>query len=211
MSTRANPTNSVMMDCIIYLSPPNIKQDFDLHHVVYLTHIYLILTKFYPTFGYSPYMTSYPNLDIKQIKPAKESSEHKQLLTYSFCLPNTFHCNTILPYAFNSHGQYQEGKIIRQQQTEMNPPNPPPVGIDQVDAIQMMLIQQMANMITELQNQIRQEREKIRQDRLEIRREIRQAQLERQRQQQPPPPPPVPPSYINIYISTTICKTYMLL
>jgi hypothetical protein len=30
------------MDCIIYLPPPNIKLDFDLHHVVYLTHIYLI-------------------------------------------------------------------------------------------------------------------------------------------------------------------------
>jgi hypothetical protein len=28
------------MDCIIYLSPPNLKQTFDLYHVVYLTHIY---------------------------------------------------------------------------------------------------------------------------------------------------------------------------
>jgi hypothetical protein len=44
MSIRANPTNRVMMDCIIYLYQPNIKQTFDLHHVVYLTHIYLILT-----------------------------------------------------------------------------------------------------------------------------------------------------------------------
>jgi hypothetical protein len=76
----------------------------------------------------------------------------------------------------------------------MNPPNPPQVGIDQVVATQMMIIQQMTNMVTELQNQIRQEREEIRQDRLEICREIRQAQLERQRQQQPPL------SYINIYI-----------
>jgi hypothetical protein len=40
----------------------------------------------------------------------------------------------------------------------MNPPNPPLVGIDQVVATQMMVIQQMANMVTELQNQIRQER-----------------------------------------------------
>jgi hypothetical protein len=117
-------------------------------------------------------------------------------------LPNNFPCKIILPYASNSHGQYQEGKIIRQQQTEMNPP---PVGIDQVVATQMMVIQQMANMVTELQNQIRQEREEICQDRLEIRREIRQAQLEKQQQQHPlPPPPPAPPSYINIY--TTICK-----
>jgi hypothetical protein len=30
-----------MMNCIIYLSPPNIKQVFDQHHVVYLTYIYL--------------------------------------------------------------------------------------------------------------------------------------------------------------------------
>jgi uncharacterized coiled-coil DUF342 family protein len=78
----------------------------------------------------------------------------------------------------------------------MNPPNPPPVGIDQVVATQMMVTQQMANMVTELQNQIRQEREEIHQDRLEIRRGIRQAHLERQQQQRrlSPPPPPAPPS-----------------
>jgi hypothetical protein len=74
-------------------------------------------------------------------------------------VPNNFPCKIILLYAFNSHGQYQEGKIIRQQQAEMNPPSPPPVGIDQVIATQMMIIQQMENMVTELQDQIRQERE----------------------------------------------------
>jgi hypothetical protein len=84
----------------------------------------------------------------------------------------------------------------------MNPPDPPQVGINQVVATQMMVIQQMANMVIELQNQIRQECEEIRQDRLEIRREIRQSQLERQQQQRllPPPPPSAPASYINIYI-----------
>jgi hypothetical protein len=135
------------------------------------------------------------------------SSDHNQLLAYSFCLPNTFHCKTILPYASNSHGQYQEGEIIRQQQTEMNPPDPPPVGIDQVVAAQMPVIQQMAEVVNEMQNQIRHKRQKIRQDRLEMRQTIRQAQLERQ-QQRPLslPPPPAPPSYINIYI-TNICKT----
>ena len=56
----------------------------------------------------------------------------------------------------------RKGKIIMQQQTEMNPPDPSPVGIDQVVATQMVVIQQMANMVTELQNQIRQECEKIR-------------------------------------------------
>jgi hypothetical protein len=44
----------------------------------------------------------------------------------------------------------------------MNPPNLPSVGIDEVVATQMMIIQQMANMVTELQDQIRQEREEIR-------------------------------------------------
>jgi hypothetical protein len=185
-----------MLECIIYLSPPNVKQTFNLPHVDYL-----ILTKFYPTFGHSPYTTSYPNLDIKQrLSPTKESSDHNQLLAYSFRLSNNFPCKTIFPYASNSHAQYQEGKIIRQQQTEMNPSNPPPVGIDQVVAAQMLVIQLMADMVTKMQNQIRQERQEICQDQLEIRREIRQAQLERQQQQQPPPPPPAPPSYINIYI-----------
>jgi hypothetical protein len=160
MSKRVNPTHRVMMNGIIYLSPPNIKQTFNLHHVDYL-----ILTKLYPTFGYSPYTTSYLNLDIKQrLSPAKESSDLNQLLAYSFCLPNTFPCITIFPYASNSYGQYQEGKIIRQQQIEMNPPNPPPVGIDEVVVAQMMVIQQMANIVTEMQNQIRQERQEIRQE-----------------------------------------------
>jgi hypothetical protein len=99
---------------------------------------------------------------------------------------------TILPCTSNSHGQYQEEKSIRQPQTEMNPPDPPLVGIDQVVTAQMMIIQQMANMVTELQNQIRQERE-------EIRREIRQAQLERQQQQQPPPTTSSTNIYIYIY------------
>jgi hypothetical protein len=148
------------MNGIIYLSLPYIKRTFNLHHVDYP-----ILIKFYPTFGYSPYTTSYPNLDIKQrLSPAKESSDHNHLLAYSFCLPNTFHCKNYPTYASNSHGQYQEEKIIRQQQIEMNHPDPPLVGIDQVIATQMMVIQQMANMVTEMQNQIRQEREEIRQD-----------------------------------------------
>jgi hypothetical protein len=38
---KPDPTNKVMMDCIIYLSPPNIKQVVDQHHVVYRTYIYL--------------------------------------------------------------------------------------------------------------------------------------------------------------------------
>ena len=92
----------------------------------------------------------------------------------------------------------RKGKIITQQQTEMNPPNPPPIEIDQVVAAQRLVIQQLTDLVTEMQNQIRQEREEIRQ----VRQEIRQARLERQRKQQPLPPPlPAPPSYINIYIN----------
>jgi hypothetical protein len=85
---------------------------FYLHHVDYL-----ILTKFYPTFGIHLIRLVTPKLDIKQgLSPAKESLDYNQLLAYSFCLPNTYLCKAILPYASNSHGQYQEGKIITQQQ-----------------------------------------------------------------------------------------------
>jgi hypothetical protein len=69
---------------------------------------------------------------------------------------------TILPYASNFDGQYQEGSIIRQQQTEMNPRNSPWAGTDQVVAAQMLVLQQMTNMVNEMQNQIRQERLEMR-------------------------------------------------
>jgi hypothetical protein len=64
-----------MMNGIIYLSPANVKQVFDLHHIVCL-----ILTKFYFNLGHSPYTTSNPNLNIKQrLSRAKESLDHNQL------------------------------------------------------------------------------------------------------------------------------------
>jgi hypothetical protein len=40
----------------------------------------------------------------------------------------------------------------------MNPPDPPPIGIDQVVATQMLVIQQMAEVVNKIKNQIRQER-----------------------------------------------------
>jgi hypothetical protein len=40
MSRRSDPTHRILMDCIICLPSPDIKQDFDLHHVVYLIDIY---------------------------------------------------------------------------------------------------------------------------------------------------------------------------
>ena len=111
--------------------------------------------------------------------------------------------STALPYHMylTQRVNTRKGKIITQQQTEMNSPNPPPVDTDQVIATQRLVIQQLTDMVTEMQNQIRQEREEIRQARLEIHQEIRQSRLERQRQQPPSPPPPAPPSYINIYIN----------
>jgi hypothetical protein len=67
------------------------------------------------------------------------------------------------------------GRIIGQQQIEMNPPNPPLAGTDLVVAAQMLVLQQMTNMVNKMQNQIRQELHKRRQDRLEMRQEMRQA------------------------------------
>jgi hypothetical protein len=43
MSKRVNPTHRVMMNGTIYLSSPNIKQTFNLRHVVYLILINLTL------------------------------------------------------------------------------------------------------------------------------------------------------------------------
>jgi hypothetical protein len=56
-------------------------------------------------------------------------------------------------------------RIVRQQQAEMNPPNPPPVGKDPVVAAQMQILQQMANTMTKMQAQMWQERQEMRQER----------------------------------------------
>ena len=84
-------------------------------------------------------------------------------------------------------------RIIRQQQAEMNPLNPPPAGTDPVVAAQMQMLQHMANTITDMQAQMWQERQEMREERQEMREEMRQERMERQ-QQAPmlPPPPPVP-------------------
>jgi hypothetical protein len=65
-------------------------------------------------------------------------------------------------------------RIVRQPQPEMNPPNPPPVGMDLVIAAQMQMLQQMANMMYEMQAQMRQERQEMHQERQEMREEMRQ-------------------------------------
>jgi hypothetical protein len=53
-------------------------------------------------------------------------------------------------------------RIIRQQQAEMNPPNPPPAGTDPVVVAQMQMLQQMANTIMDMQAQMQQERQAMR-------------------------------------------------
>jgi hypothetical protein len=90
----------------------------------------------------------------------------------------------------NPHNQ----RVLRQQQAEMNPPNPPPAGTDPVVAAQMQMLQQMANTMTKMQAQIRQEHQEMRQERQEMREEMCQERMMRQQQApMPPPPPPVPP------------------
>jgi hypothetical protein len=83
-------------------------------------------------------------------------------------------------------------RVLRQQQAEMNPLNPPPAGIDPVVATQMQMLQQMVNTMTDMQAQMRQERQEMCQERQEMREEMRQERMVRQ-QQAPMPPPPVPP------------------
>jgi hypothetical protein len=107
-------------------------------------------------------------------------------------------------------------RIFRQPQpqpAEMNPPNPPPGGVDPLVAAQMRMMQQMADTMADMRAQMQQERQEMRQEREEIRQELRQEreeirqergaqqqlqqQFQQQQQQQqvplPPPPPPVPP------------------
>jgi hypothetical protein len=62
-----------MMKCIICLSPPNIKQDFDLHHVGYLTHIYLNHTP--PT----PMVYTNPESMIPRLEKKKLTSTRKDI------------------------------------------------------------------------------------------------------------------------------------
>jgi hypothetical protein len=48
-------------------------------------------------------------------------------------------------------------RIVRQQQAEINPPNPPSAGTDLVIATQTQMLQQMANKMNDMQAQMRQE------------------------------------------------------
>jgi hypothetical protein len=41
-------------------------------------------------------------------------------------------------------------RVLRQQQAEMDPLNPPPTGTDLVVASQMQMLQQMANTMTDM-------------------------------------------------------------
>jgi hypothetical protein len=70
-------------------------------------------------------------------------------------------------------------RVVRQQQAEMNPQNPSPVGIDLAVAAQMQMLQQMANTMTDMQAQMRQEREEMRQERQEMQEKMRQERMVR--------------------------------
>jgi hypothetical protein len=82
----------------------------------------------------------------------------------------------------------------------MDPPPPPPVGVDPTVATQMRIMQQMAHTMVDMHAQMRQEHQEMRQDREDIRQEMRQereeirqerrAQQQQQHQQAPLPPPP---------------------
>jgi hypothetical protein len=85
-------------------------------------------------------------------------------------------------------------RMLRQQQEEMNPPNPLPVGTDPVVAAQIQMLQQMANTMADMQAQMRQERQGMRQERQDIQEEMRQERMVRQQEAPlPPPAPPLPP------------------
>jgi hypothetical protein len=66
--------------------------------------------------------------------------------------------------------------IYRQPQpqpAEMNPPNPPPGGVDPLIASQMRMMQQMMDNMVDMLAQMQQERQEMRQEREEIRQELR--------------------------------------
>jgi hypothetical protein len=71
MSRRPNPINRVMMDCIICLSPPNINQTFDIHHVVYIIHNHLN--------HIPPTPMTYTNLESMRPRPKKKRSTSKEI------------------------------------------------------------------------------------------------------------------------------------
>jgi hypothetical protein len=81
-------------------------------------------------------------------------------------------------------------RVLRQQQVEMNPPNPPPTGTDPVVADQMQMMQQMADTMAEMHAQMRQERQGMRQERQDMWEEMRQERMGRQQQAPFPPLPP---------------------
>lgn len=74
MGLRSNLANRVMMDCIICLFTPNIKQTFDPHHVVYLIHNYL--NHISPTtMMYTDLESMRPRLEKDKLNLDKEGDE----------------------------------------------------------------------------------------------------------------------------------------
>jgi hypothetical protein len=61
-------------------------------------------------------------------------------------------------------------RVLRQQQqqAEVNPPNPPPAGVDPAVAAQIRIMQQMVDTMADMHAQMWQERQEMRQEREEI-------------------------------------------
>jgi hypothetical protein len=72
----------------------------------------------------------------------------------------------------------------------VDPPQPPPAGADPAVAVQMRIMQQMADTMVDMHTQMQQERQEMCQEREEMRQERR---VQQQQAPLPPPPPPVPP------------------
>jgi hypothetical protein len=81
-------------------------------------------------------------------------------------------------------------RVLRQQQADMNPPNPPLAGTDPAVSALMRIMQQMVDTMVDMHTQMRQEHQEMRQEREEMRQERR---VQQQQPPLPPPPPPAPP------------------
>jgi hypothetical protein len=75
------------------------------------------------------------------------------------------------------HANPHNRRVLRQQQAEMDPPNPPPAGTDLVFAAQMQMLQQMSNTMVDMQTQMQQERQEMHQERQEMREDMRQERM----------------------------------
>jgi hypothetical protein len=97
----------------------------------------------------------------------RQSAESCEGCPCPLCLRRTSGCSEGLERRVASlpspqHNPYNRRVLRQQQQAEMNPPNPPPVGADPVISAQMQIMQQMVDTMADMHAQMRQEREEMR-------------------------------------------------